>query len=311
MATGCPSDLALVTGGSRIDGCKSVPFDTCVADVRSGGVTATRAIFPKTAPCFRATGQVKLRIRGRNFGSGKTTSNELSDASVVQFVRVRPLSSGGGNASVQCAVSPTNLKDSVVKSDQLIECVLVANLPRGPVAIDMMQAFRSRSVADFGIVPYAACPCKTFTKLDGQRCEACPTGALCAGADVAAVAQRNWWQVNPEWNPTEWRDSRDIDLAPLANQSLIASPFKVVKQKYLYFDPNPGADSSMADFGYNFDLLVNDTLLVPPFVRCVDVGTCETNNTCKAFGSAAGDSVPWMCVSCPLGPPRQQKSCYG
>ena len=308
---GCPSDMALVASGSRIDGCTAVPFDQCVADVRSGGVAATRAIYPKTAPCFRATGQPKLRIIGRNFGSGKTTSNELSASSAgfVQFVKVRPVGASGENASVLCAVSPSNLKDSVVKSDQLIECVLVANLPRGPVAIDMMQAFRPRSAADFGIVPYAACPCGAFTKLDGQRCEACPTGALCAGADVAAVAKRNYWQTNPEWNPTEWLDSRDIDLVQLANQSLIASPFKVVRQKILYADPNPKADSSLVDYGYHFDLLVNSTLLVPPFVRCVDLGTCMTNNTCAAFGPT--DRVPWMCVSCPPGPPHSQKSCTG
>jgi len=267
----------MTADGARFDGCTALPHDTCVANVRAGGVTATKVVSP-SSPCFRATGQTRLRIVGRNFGSGKTTSNELDAAyaAYAQFVKVRPVGSGS-NASVLCAVSASNLKDSVVKSDQLIECVLVANLPRGPVEIDLMQAFRPRSVADFGISPYAACPCNTFTKRDGQHCEPCPTGALCAGADVAAVAKRDWWQTNPDWSPNEWRDLRYIDLARV-NMTMIAAPFVVVQKKYVYPDLTPGADSSRLDYGYHTDTLLNSTLLVPAFVRCVDFGTCQTNS---------------------------------
>ena len=268
---------------------------SCVA-----GVTATKVLLPASAPCFRASGQTRLRILGRNFGSGKTTVNELKDprfATVVQRVLVTSLSNSN-SPPVKCVVSATNQADSVVTSDGTIECVLAADLPRGPVDVSMVQAFRVLSAASFNITPYAACPCGSFARLDGQRCAECPDGALCAGAHLSAVARPDFWETHVD----EWAAApRFIKLALLEPGS-ITSAFWVAQQK-----------TPIDDFGYH-DGVNTSATVVAPFVPCIDYGTCRANNTCAwTAPNAAPDgcsslTTTWMCSSCP---PDCQKFCSG
>ena len=71
------------------------------------GVADTKALQPVSAPCFRATGSTRLRIHGRNFGSGKTTSNELKGSRLAPVVqRVLISSAAAGAAAATAAAAP-------------------------------------------------------------------------------------------------------------------------------------------------------------------------------------------------------------
>ena len=314
-ADGSECVAGLCVGGEGKTPCACPDFSPCNATTSKcadgktpcvSGVTATVALLPATAPCFRASGQTRIRILGRNFGSGKTTVNELKDprfASVVQRVLLTSLSNAA-SPPVKCVVSVTNQADSVVTSDGTIECVLAADLPRGPVAVSLVQAFHSLAAADFGITPFAACPCGSFARLDGQLCAKCPAGALCAGAHLSAVARPDFWETKVD----EWIAApRHIPLA-LREPGSLTSSYWVTPQK-----------DALKDFGYH-DGYNSTATIVAPFVKCIDRTTCRANNTCAwtvpnvdASAVAAVDggvsqagspicvsaTTNWMCASCP------------
>lgn len=149
-----------------------------------------------SAPCFDALALGDVIVNGTGFGSGSS-----------------PIAVNVSGYSC----SPRSHSSTSDSEIDYVQCTLSTTYDRGPVLFSLGIAYAPAvSSSAVGIHPRAACPCGYYAEADGAACVACPTGAICAGADLAAVAKAGYWRTIA----SEWISERNINPADFANSSI-------------------------------------------------------------------------------------------
>ena len=194
-----------------------------------------------------------LTVRGLNFGTGGKS------------VTITAIDQSGAAVDCQRSVGSSVF----LAEDNTAQCDLVSGLVSGNVTFIVKTEFRtafsndSAAAAAAGAqlpLPVSVCPCGMYA-IDGFACEACPTGASCAGAREPPRAKEGFW----DRAGLDWKTAGHF--ATLHNRSSTA-----------YFLEERSVD------------VLHDN--VSAFPACAVTKLCGPNLEC--VDGAAG----WMCVYC-------------